>query len=490
MSLPSDVDVLVLGGGPAGMSAALAAHGRGASVLLVDERPTLGGQVYKQPSPGIDLVEPRALGRQARAGRELVERVAASAVVTSLGTELVAASGWGGDEGGQAVLVVGRRDQVTVRARRLVVAAGAHDRPVVFPGWTLPGVMTAGGVQSLAKTQLMVPAGRVVFAGSGPVALAFPAQLARLGADVVTVLEAGPRPGVLDLLRLVAAAPGNLDVLVDAAGYLGAILRRRVPVHHGRKVVRAEGDGRLERVVHCAVDESWRPVPGTERVEAADLLCLGYGFQPSVELARLLGCAIDEEEDLGGPVVRRDPWTRTSVTGVYAAGDGAGVEGVWVARDEGRLAGLAAVVDLGLVTRRAVRAEASRARARIARRRRLREATARLYRVGAGIDEAATPETIVCRCESVRQGELDRAIAASADPNVVKALTRAGMGPCQGRSCGRHVQAALARAHHVPRGELPAVTARIPLRPVPLGALADRSVTSPGLFLADGDGPR
>ena len=183
-----------------------------------------------------------------------------------------------------------------------------------------------------------------MFAGSGPVALAFPAQLAGYGARIVAALEAGPAPRPADIWRIAAAARGNASLLRDAAQYRAMLLRHRVPLRYARIVVRAEGDGRVERVVHAAVDGNWRVIPGTEERIDADVLCLGYGFVPSPELLRLVGCEFDDDESLGGPVVRRDEWFRTSVDGIYAAGDGTGVEGSYVAIDEGRTAGVAAAL--------------------------------------------------------------------------------------------------------------------------------------------------
>jgi D-hydroxyproline dehydrogenase subunit alpha len=458
----SSSDLLVVGGGPAGISAARSASAAGLNVVLVDERPTLGGQIYKQPGPGF-TVDPAAMDRRFRYGRSLIESL--DGVDVRLRTSVVAV------EDHQVVLVTEGSAARTVTARRMVLAPGAHDRPVAFPGWTLPGVITAGGLQTLAKTQRVLPGERILFAGSGPVALAFPAQLAHYGGHIVTALEAGPAPRAGDIMRIARAARGNGVLLRDAARYRGMLLRHRIPLRYGRIVVRAEGDGRVERVVHAAVDADWRVIPGTEESVAADVLCLGYGFVASLELMRLVGCEFDYEENLGGHVVRRDPWLRTTVDGVYAAGDGAGVEGSFVAIDEGRLAGLAAAM-------------AAPARRRLGRRRALNAATARLYRVGPGIFELPADDTVICRCEEVRRRDLAPAIASTDDINLVKAFTRAGMGPCQGRICGRQV-AALIAGHHGRRVEdVPLATPRMPVRPVPIGALADHSIESPTLFLA------
>jgi D-hydroxyproline dehydrogenase subunit alpha len=389
----------------------------------------------------------------------------------------------GGDQRGLAVVLVAEGEHArTVTARRLLLAAGAHDRPVAFPGWTLPGVLTAGGAQTLVKTQRVLPGDRIVFAGSGPLALAFPAQLHGYGAAVALVLEAGPPPRAGDLAQMLAAAPRNVDLLRDAARYRAQLLRARIPLRYRRIVVRAEGDGRVEAVTHAAVDAEWRAIAGSEQTVEADTLCLGYGFVPSVELARLAGCAFGYDEDRGGPVVAVDEWMRTTAPGVLAAGDGTGVDGSYVAIDEGRLAAIAAALELDLIGEASARRRAAPRRRRIVRRRALARALRRMHRVGAGIYELADPDTVVCRCEEVRRSALDEAIAQSADPTVVKAVTRAGMGLCQARNCQRQVAAMIAAHHGGTVADVPMATPRLPARPVALGAIAQVPDHDLGLF--------
>jgi NADPH-dependent 2,4-dienoyl-CoA reductase/sulfur reductase-like enzyme len=432
---------------------AAAAEGAAArlSVGLVDERVKLGGQIYKQP--GFVVPNPDA---EYRRGRALIAAASSARVMTRTVALAI--------EGSEVVLATEGEPARTVRARRILLAAGAHDRPVAFPGWTLPGVLTAGGAQTLVKTQRVLPGKRMLFAGSGPLALAFPAQLRGYGANVVGVLEAGPAPRPGDIARMLAAARGNVSLLRDAARYRARVRGLR----YGRIVVRAEGAGRVESVVHAAVDADWRVIAGTEETVDVDTLCLGYGFVPSVELPRLAGCAFDFDEDRGGPVVRVDDWMRTSVPGVLAAGDGTGVEGVYVAVDEGRLAALGAALDLGAVTR----VDDAPIRARLARKRAFRRALTRMHRVGPGIFELTTPDTVVCRCESVTRAMIDG--AGTSDIDVVKAYTRAGMGLCQGRNCSRQVRALIGSTQHA--------TPRLPARPVALGVIAREPELDPGRF--------
>jgi len=288
---------------------------------------------------------------------------------------------------------------------------------------------------------------------------------------------------------MLKAAPGNFSLLRDAIGYRYELLRARIPLRYRRIVIAAEGDGRVESVVHAAVDRNWRVIPGTEERVACDTLCLGYGFLPSVELLRLAGCALDEDEDRGGAVARLDHWMRTSVEGIHAAGDGTGVEGSLVAIDEGRLAAIGVALDLGATTSGRAEREAAPVRRRLSQRRAFRAALGRMHRVGAGIYELSTDATVICRCEEVTRAALDPALAASADPGVVKGLTRAGMGLCQGRNCQRTIAGLIAQKHGLGLGELSSANPRLPVRPVPLGAIADETIEDHGFF-TDAAAPR
>jgi thioredoxin reductase len=448
-------------------------------VAVVDERPTFGGQIFKQPGQGFRVTNPAQLGADFVRGTKLIEAAESS------GAELLPRTSAVAIRGTSVVLAEDGKHARGAEARHVILAPGAHDRPVVFPGWTLPGVITAGGAQSLVKTQRVVPGRKIVFAGSGPLALAFPAQLRGYGANVTLVLEAGPAPRPVDMLRLLGAARGNEHLLRDAVRYRTQLLRARIPLRYRRIVVRAEGDERVERVVHAAADADWRPIAGTEEHLGADTLCIGYGFLPSVELPRLAGCDFAYDEDLGGPVVVRDEWLRSTVDGISVAGDGTGIRGSYVAADEGRLAALGVAVDLGAVSARDAVERAAPIRARLARKDAFRRALQPLHRVGAGIYELAAPDTIVCRCEELTSRELDAAIATSADLNTVKTLTRVTMGMCQGRNCQRHVAAAMARRHGSTIAALPVATPRAPLRPVSIAAVADNSIEDGGYFTGD-----
>jgi thioredoxin reductase len=451
------------------MAAAIAARAAGVEeVTVIDERAALGGQIYKQLATGWKVLQPHRLGKDYARGRRLIDEAERS------GAEFLRSSVVWGIWGDRVAVYHEGGDAGVIKAGRIILATGAYDRPVAFPGWTLPGVMTAGGAQSLVKTQKVLPGERIVMAGSGPLILAFSAQLHQYGANVVAVCEAAGFPGLSRMLDLAAAAPGNVRLLADGLRYMTYLARKRVPFRYSHMIVRVEGEQEVERAVIARVDEEWRPVAGTEESIDVDTVCVGYGFFPSIELTRLVGAKHAYDEDLGGDVPVRDAWLRTSQAGVLAAGDGTGVAGSEVALEEGRIAGIAAAMELGKLSEAAAELAAKPARQRLARLERFRSALKRTYPVQPGIYELARPDTVVCRCEEVTAAEiLDSIVADSSDPNSVKSVTRAGMGLCQGRNCQRQIAALVARHAGQRIQEVPVFTPRAPVKPVPIELIAE-----------------
>lgn len=449
------------------MAAALAASATGAQVALVDERPLLGGQVYKQAGPALKAAEAARHEAGSGKGRRMIAAVTDSAVEVL--TDAVVWAVWDHE-----VFVCCNDGEVRrILARAIIVASGAYDRPVPFPGWTLPGVSTAGGAQSLVKLFGVAPGRRILMAGSGPLSLSFAAELKRHGANVVMLTEACRRPGPASILRLLQAAPGNFVSLLEGLKYAAYLRSRRVPVRWSTVICRAEGESHVERAVIARVDQDWRPVAGSEEVLNVDAVCLGYGLFPSNELTRLCGCAHSYDEQRGGWIARRDEWMRSSVPGILVAGDCAGISGAAAAIEEGRVAGLAAAVDTGHLGIGEATALAQSARASLRRQRRFQNALDRIYPVGPGVYDLADDGTVICRCEDVTLGDIKAALRRfPADTQGVKTYTRAGMGFCQGRVCGRQVAAEVARVTHVPIGSVAPYPVRPPVKPIPIAAVA------------------
>jgi NADPH-dependent 2,4-dienoyl-CoA reductase/sulfur reductase-like enzyme len=456
-------DVLVIGAGAAGLAAAAAASEAGLDVVLVDERPKLGGQFYKQPArPGSG-----ALDAQYREGLALIGRLERSGCRVLAQTQVWALFG------PHEVAAVGPEASWLLRPRRLVLAAGAYERGVPLPGWTLPGVMTTGAAQTLLRAYQVVPGKRVLVAGNGPLNLQVAAELVRAGATVVGLAELAPRPlpgrsGAA--ARMLALAP---DLIRDGLGYQLTLRRAGVPTFHRSALVRAEGDRQVARAVVARLDEAGRAVAGSERRVDVDAVCMGYGFLSSTELSRAAGCRHAFDEEQGQLVAVTDDRGRTSQEDIWAIGDGAGVAGARVARAAGTISALDVVRSLGGTPGPALLADERRAQRAHARARRFQDALWKLYRAPRLSDQLAERDTLLCRCESVSR----EAIEAAVDDDVehvgaIKRATRAGMGSCQGRYCGTILAGVSSRRSGGAIGEFSLFSPTAPIKPTRIGSLA------------------
>jgi NADPH-dependent 2,4-dienoyl-CoA reductase/sulfur reductase-like enzyme len=414
-------DVLIVGAGPAGLAAAAAAASHGARVGLLDAQPRAGGQVWRHDvrkgAPGA--------ARDAISALRDVAMLTQHSVIANEDGALRAET-----PQGSTLLTYGS----------LVLATGARELLLPFPGWTLPGVSGAGGLQALAKQGWPVAGKRVVVAGTGPLLLAAAATLHAHGAKVLGIHEQAPAERVHAFARQLIHWPARAGQALMLRARLAG-----VPYRFGSIVRRAHGDGALRMV---EIEDA----QGTACVDC-DLLAVGYGLVPNVELAQLLGCALDHAAT--HPRVQVDEFMRTSVPGVLAAGEAGGIGGLATARIEGAIAGHVAA------------GHAGPARALLPKRERARRFGALLathFTPGERVHALATPQTLICRCEDVPLGALDD----FADARDAKLATRCGMGACQGRICGT----ALAEL-----GRFPRHGGRPPLFPARLATLAGRALS-------------
>ena len=436
-------DALVVGAGPAGLSAARSLALAGADVIVADERLHPGGQFFKPlaPSHQADLA---VLDRQFRDGAVL-RRSAELAGVKILNETTV----WAAFSPHEVAAVVAGRSTI-FRPRRLVLATGAYEQPWPVPGWTLPGVMTVGGLQTLARSYRVAPGRAIVIAGNGPLCLQTAVELLEGGANVSAVFEAAPRPG---FGRFGALAGTVLADPFLAMGGAAMIARLGKLVHWNSRVTLISGDRKV-----YSVDA------GLYRIDA-DVVALGYGFSSSSELARSLGCAhrfVARGTGSMETVVDRDG--RTSLEAVFAIGDGARFGGAQSAQAQGQVAAWAVAGDLGLKL-----GEPVAARRTVKRADRFQSALWDLFAARPMRPTEIRDEAIVCRCEEVTAGELRRQILVGHDsPAALKRATRAGMGRCQGRYCAS-VVAGLCPGEV---GEFGLFAPRPPAKPVPIAALS------------------
>lgn len=455
------VDFLIIGGGPAGLAAATLADELGLSVLVLDEQSEPGGQIYR----GIESVHPETLSLL---GDDYGQGAAIASAFRKSGADyLPGASVWRLDEDGT---VAYSRDGkgAAAKGRRVLVATGAMERPVPIPGWTLPGVMSAGGAQVLLKSSGIVPSGRIVVAGCGPLALLVTEQLIAAGANVQALLETTKTGDYL-------SAAHHLPKAWRARSYLSKGMKMRqgiraagVSIHSGVKKLTADGSNRVQSVSFQR--------GGTRKKIEVDSLFLHFGVAPNTQITRQVGCDHEwyEAQRYWRPV--RDQWGATSCEAIAVAGDGGGIDGAVAAALTGRLAALDTASKKGVIDNSERDRRAASIRAELETHNAIRPLLDALFAPPRDICAPPDDATIVCRCEEVTAGDIREAIALGAmGPNQLKSFTRCGMGPCQGRMCGLTAAELVAEANGETVEQVGYYRIRPPIKPVTLGELASMS---------------
>lgn len=324
-----EADVIVIGGGPAGMMAAINASDAGAKVVLLDENPMLGGQLVKQTHKFFGKREQFAGVRGIKIAEMLQEELKKRNVEIFLETSAIMLL-----QNGEDKLVVGvkkNKELVEFKGKAVVVATGAMERMIPFENNDMPGVYGAGAIQTLMNTYGVKPGDRVLIVGAGNVGLILAYQLYQAGVKVEAIVEAMPKIG---------------GYFVHAA----KVRRLGIPILTRHTILRAEGNEKVERAVVAQLDEKWNVIPGTEKVFEVDVIALAVGLRPSIELLHQVGCQIKYVPELGGHVVIRDSRMETTVKGIFVAGDSAGIEEATTAMLEGKIAGIGAALIAGVAS--------------------------------------------------------------------------------------------------------------------------------------------
>lgn len=454
--LAESYDLVVIGAGPAGMAAATLAANNGVQVLLVDENPTFGGQIYRAVSStplknrallGADYWKGEAIGA---AFSQSQASYFPGAVVWQLSPELEL-----------GISAKGRT--AVLNARRVIMATGALERPVPIKGWTLPGVMTAGAAQILLKTSGVAVSGNVVLAGCGPLLWLIAAQYLAAGKHFDVILDTTPRGNWRTAIK---ELPGFLTSPYLVKGLkLMAKVRRQAKIISGVTALAAEGEGHLARVRYTA--------GGREAVIKADHLLLHHGVTPNINMASASNCELEWDEAQLAWKPKLDAWGNTTVPGIAIAGDGASIAGAEAAAERGRITALDALADLGTISLAQRDEQAEPIRAVLNHYDRGRVFLDRLYRPAQHF-RVAGDDTIACRCEEVTGGQIRKAVTTLniAGPNQLKSFLRCGMGPCQGRLCGLTVSETIAEARGMTPGAVGYYRLRAPVKPVTLAELA------------------
>jgi NADPH-dependent 2,4-dienoyl-CoA reductase/sulfur reductase-like enzyme len=449
-------DLAIIGAGPAGMAAAATAAGCGLSVIVLDEQASPGGQIYRDVERVVPL-RGSILGQDYADGLKLI-RDLGEAGVRHLGGAVVWAI-----EDGRRICYTRNGEAAAIEASRILMATGALERPMPVPGWTLPGVMTAGAAQILMKQSGLVPA-NAVLVGSGPLLYLLAAQMVRAGTPPKALVETQSRTDMMAAMPHLAGALRGWRYLAKGLGLLGELRKAGVPRHTGAIAIAIEGKTSATAIRFEAGGRQ-------HRIDCETVL-LHHGVVPNTQTSRSISAAHrwNRRQHCFEPVL--DMWGRSSVDSVFVAGDGAGIGGANAAALAGRLAAFAIACDLGKLTVPSRDAQAAPLRQALAG-----ELAARPF-----IDLAYPPfapslqpedGTIVCRCEEVTAGDIrNYARLGCLGPNQAKAFGRVGMGPCQGRYCGLTVTSILADANAATPEQTGYFRIRPPIKPVTLGELA------------------
>lgn len=322
----NNYDVVIIGAGPAGLAASIEAAKHGAGVLLIDENNKPGGQLFKQIHKFFGSREHKAGTRGINIGTELLKETMELNIEVMLNTEVC---GLTGDK--KIWIIENKEKSREIQAEKIIVATGAYENSVQFEGWELPGVMGAGAAQTMINLRRVLPGKKVLMLGSGNVGVIVSYQLMQAGAEVVGIVEAAPQLGGYGV-------------------HTAKVARAGVPFFTSHTIKKAYGTDRVEKVEIVELDSNWQEIEGSEKTFEVDTICLAVGLTPMVELVWLAGCEFTYIGGMGGYVPIHDRFMRTTVDGIYVAGDVAGIEEASTAMEEGRLAGLSVAYDLGYLS--------------------------------------------------------------------------------------------------------------------------------------------
>ncbi len=453
----SEADLIVIGAGPAGMSAARIAADGGLRVLLLDEQAQPGGQIYR--NVGRNRASRRWLGADYASGARLVDELDHPRVTVQSGATV-----WRVDAGPRVVWSQGGASHVAA-APHILLAGGAQERPVPFPGWTLPGVMTAGAAQILMKTAGMLPRDAVL-AGSGPLLYLVAAQMIAAGSPPKALVET-------QTLRMMLRALPHLPKAVFAAGTLwkGLGLLRKIRAAGVRRYT-AASQFRATPDASGAIHFSFRSKGREQNIDCA-LLLTHQGVIPSSHLSRAAGIAHEWNAAQVAFQPVHDIWGATDRPGLHVAGDGAGIGGAEAAAASGELAALDILRATGRISADTRNQRAATARAALFRARAIRPFLDAAYPPPAEI-LSPPDETTVCRCEEVTAGAVRQGMSEGAQGHrQIKTSLRVGMGACQGRMCDATVRGILSDGKTSCVDRIAPPRARSPIKPVALGELAN-----------------
>jgi len=465
----NSADVIVVGGGPAGISAAAEAAKKNLSVVLIDENTSLGGKVFRPEEAESQGDSENPFEAKLRNSLFQSFETVADKIRVCLGSEV-----WN-IEGSKTVYVYSDHDRETAQkvfqGKKLIIAPGAIERALPFEGWTTPGVFTVGGLNALVKKKV-VPGNRILIGGSGPLPLVL----------IKNLIQAKVKISAIVVPTTIQTILQNAIPMLSYAGRhrikqgLEAIWRIRtnhIPVFNAHVIKNVSGRHNDFKATLAQIGPDWKPMAGTEKEVSADAIAVGYGLVPAVELTQLAGCEHRYDETLGYWRVVRNTRLEATVPGIFVAGDGVQIKGYEAAVNEGKLAAIEAAHQLGKIDQKDANQWIESLEKKLKKMEVFGKILDGLSKPKPGVLELIPDQTIICRCEEATLADIRKAVDdGAASINDIKRRTRLGMGHCQGRFCGQVINVLLTMFSKETRPR-ESFTPRMPARPVPFKVFAE-----------------
>ncbi len=465
--MKSHKEVTIIGAGPAGLSAAIQLSKYGVRSTIIDENPKIGGAIYKQPEKGLNtsLYRNEKTYKKAIALFEEFEKHKAN-VRLELESEVLGDFSLTGELG-----VLQRGKFRTISNEALIICAGCYERAQPFPGWTLPGIMSVGGIQLQVKCGSVKPGNKVALIGTGPLLLVAAKQLHMGGVEVVAVVESGKKKEIAkNALNLLA----NKKLLQEGIEYMRYLKKHKIPFYQGYGIVSAAGDERVEELTIAPYTDDWFPIKEKAFKIQVDCAGIGYGYIPRVQLTEMLTCEHTYEKSAGGVFPKLDKWQRTNIESIYTAGDNSGIYGADVAVLEGKLAALGYLIDIKEISEKEAEKIASPIYKEIHRLKKFQHTFEDYSGLKKGLMALPNADTIICRCENVKRNEIDKAISDGVkDLPSLKINTRVGMGDCQGKICGNFCKEYLAEKLDKLPENIQGLKPRFPMAAIPFESIIE-----------------
>lgn len=455
-------ELIIIGAGPAGIQAAITASELEVEVTLIDSQPSVGGQYFKQVPEEFNIHDSSSHQKQAS---ELFNKLNNSRV-KYLPETLV----WGIFHNPKTdlwqVTLQGESCPSRIESAFIIIATGAYDRSIPFPGWDLPGVITAGAAQIMIKNQGILPGKQVIVSGTGPLQLAAASNLIEAGAKVQAVLECNQKLFIRGIHHL-PSIWGQWRRLQEGFQYTENLIKTKTPYRIGWSVIKADGFEKVEEATIGKLDSVGNPIQKSYQKIAVDAVVVGYGLTPSTEFFRLLDVDMRYSKSEGIFLPKRNEFFQTNAQGIYAVGDCAGIGGAKLAMQEGKIAAIDVAVQSGKTSLTNMETTLNQIERKLNREQKFAKMLGEIFSLPDGLFSFAQPDTIICRCEQISLSEIKEAISFGAQSVTdIKNITRSGMGNCQGRTCGSILSQILAKEARCNPEDCQYLNIRPPVHPI------------------------